>query len=242
VAEVAIGTNTSTSASSITYAAGRAWAQMVNSFASWLGTVLYGSQVIAAGGNDIETSWAAPSVARSWVDGYASAYTRRLLNTGSVDGCSWTGIPGSECNGSWLPEDVYHVSWGSPPAWAVPEIYRTDGRQAQQWYWMARYAVQAHGLDDVVRRLVHAAPRVRDRLLGLNNTVAAGYTQLYNALAQNVGDGADTGRLRPTSPAIPVTATARPDDEDGLTMARARSTNLHTRRPGRPGWFSSALP
>ena len=145
----------------------------------------YGSQVVAAGGNDIETSWASPSAARSWVDGYASVYTQRLLNTGSVDGCSWTGIPGSECNGSWLPEDVYHVSWGSPPAWAVPEIYRTDGRQAQQWYWMARYAVQAHGAT-----MIYAGSSTQRRecgsgCSGLNNTVAAGYTQLYNALAQN---------------------------------------------------------
>ena len=194
VAEVAIGTNTSTSASSITYAAGRAWAQMVNSFASWLRTVLYGSQVIAAGGNDIETSWAAPSVARSWVDGYASVYTRRLLNTGSVDGCSWTGIPGSECNGSWLPEDVYHVSWGSPPAWAVPEIYRTDGRQAQQWYWMARYAVQAHGST-----MLYAGSSTQRRECGTGCSGAQqhGGRRIHAAVQRagsERGDGADTGR------------------------------------------------
>ncbi len=193
VAEVALGTNNSNGASTVTYASGQSWAGLVNSFASWLGTVAYGNQVVAAGSNDIEPGFGDPGPARSWVDGYASVFTRRLVNNGSADGCPTNHIPGStECgtsaHPSWGPEDIYHVSWGSPPAWPLPEIYRTDGAMAQQWYWLARYALQSHGGTMYFTGSTTQWRSCQTRSCsGLNNTVAAGYTQLYNALAQHSG-------------------------------------------------------
>jgi hypothetical protein len=70
VAEVALGTNNSTGSSNVTYASGQAWAQMVNSFATFLGSLAWGNQVFAAGSNDIEPGFGNPGPADSWVDGY----------------------------------------------------------------------------------------------------------------------------------------------------------------------------
>jgi type IV secretory pathway VirB2 component (pilin) len=197
VVEVGIGTNNSTGNSNVTNASGKAWAQMVSSFATWLGTVSYGNQVLAAGANDIEPGFGAAANARAWVDGYASAYTRRLLNNGSADGCPSSHLPGStECgtgtHPEWGPEDIYHVSWGSAPSYPLPQIYLTDSVQAQQWYWLSRYAVSSHGS---AMSFAGSTTQRRDCAgdssctpagqAGTNNTVSAGYTQLYNALAQN---------------------------------------------------------
>ncbi|MFG2169306.1 hypothetical protein [Micromonospora chersina] len=191
VVEVGIGTNNNTGTSYVTSASGKAWAQMVSSFGTWLGTVPYGNQVLAAGANDIEPGFGAAANARAWVDGYASAYTRRLINNGSADGCPSSHLPGStECGtGShpeWGPEDIYHVSWGSPPTYPLPQIYLTNGVQAQQWYWLSRYAVSSHG-----SKMLFAGSATQRRdcadepCSGTDNTPSVGYTQLYNALAQS---------------------------------------------------------
>jgi hypothetical protein len=190
VAEVAVGTNNSTG-SSVTTANGTAWANMVNSFGSWLNTVAYGNQVDAAGANDIEPGFGNPGPARNWVNGYASVNNYRYLNYGSADGCPTGHIPSStECGTStypsWGPEDIYYVSWGAPPAWPLPEIYTTSGSQASQWYWLSRYAVQQHGTPMFYIGSFTQSKACQTRSCpGTNNSPSAGYTQLYNALAQN---------------------------------------------------------
>lgn len=191
IAEVAIGTNNSTGSSNVTYAHGQAWGRMVNDFGSWLSTVSYGKQVRAAGANDIEPGFGNPGPARNWANGYASVYNHRYLNFGSADGCPTNRIPTSTDCGtsefpSWGPEDIYHLNWGSPPAYPLPEIYTTAGSMAQQWYWLSRYSVQNHGtpMRYVGSFTQWRACRTRS-CPGTNNTPSAGYNQLYNALQQH---------------------------------------------------------
>jgi hypothetical protein len=188
IAEVALTTNNSLVT---TTAAGTAWANMVNSFATWLGQNAAGAQVEAAGGNDIEPDFSDPGPARNWVSGYASTFTRRLINTGSADGCPYTHIPSSTDCGtpnhpSWGPEDIYYVSWGASPSWPVPEIYLTDGTMAQQWYYLSLYSVNNHGTPMYYLASATQYRACQHRSCGSgNNSVSAGYTQLYNALAQS---------------------------------------------------------
>lgn len=59
-------------------------------------------------------------------------------------GCPYSGC--SSCNppNGWTLEDIWYVSWGAPPAYPLPEIYRTDGVNADQWYRVALYGVNTH--------------------------------------------------------------------------------------------------
>lgn len=191
VAEVAIGTNNSTGSDDVTAAHGKAWAKMVNNFASWLGTVPYGNQVLAAGANDIEPGFGNPGPARNWVGGYDSVDDRRMLNYGSADGCPTDHIPGpTECGTSdypsWGPDDIYYVSWGAPPAYPLPEIYLTNGNHGQQWYWLSRWAVREHGAPMYYVGSFTQWRACRTRSCpGTNNTPSQGYNDLYNALQQH---------------------------------------------------------
>jgi hypothetical protein len=80
---------------------------------------------------------------RGFIYGYENPVTKtqrwRVFNFGACEGCptadniplqtldTWVGLNG------WKLEDVYHMSWGAAPAWAVPEIYLTNGLHARQW-------------------------------------------------------------------------------------------------------------
>ena len=58
-----------------------------------------------------------------------------MYDYGDAAGCRWSGTTATagNCNNGWRQSDVYHVGWGAPPAYAVPEIYATNGVNAQQW-------------------------------------------------------------------------------------------------------------
>ncbi len=124
-----------------------AWAQMVNNVGTWLSSNGYSSQSSVAGGNDMETGWNTPSVTRAWLDAYDSVNTYSLYNFGDAGGCPQSGTtstPGA-CNNGWNQEDIWYISWGSSPAWPIPQIYRTDGAMANQWQQVSLYAYLAHG-------------------------------------------------------------------------------------------------
>src|SRR5262249_51272426 len=131
----------------VTFGHGQAWAQMVNSVVAWVISQGYSGQVDIAGGSDMEASdatwpttaacgaagklqWAGPQDTRTWVDGYASVHPQRFLyNVGDAGGCPQNGTTAvaGPCNGGWTQEDVWYVSWGSPPSEPLPEIYTTSG-------------------------------------------------------------------------------------------------------------------
>lgn len=131
---------------------GQLWAQTVVEVNSWLISTGYVSQVYAAGANDMELFWATPTLTRAWVDGF-NAYdndTAIYYNYGACEGCpqsyyssigSWTG----GVNYSWHIEDVWYITWGIQPAWAVPEIYLSTGANARQWQTLSKYSAVQKG-------------------------------------------------------------------------------------------------
>lgn len=143
-------------------------------------------------GDDIEPGFSDPGPARSFVDGYTSSYgTIEFANTGSADGCPSNHIPSSTDCGTgaypgWGPADIYHVSWGALPAVPAPEIYREDGTNAQQWYWLDRWSVSTQGLSTGFFSSTTQYDSCKTRTCdGTGNSYGTGYTQLYNALQQS---------------------------------------------------------
>lgn len=123
---------------------------MVNRVNDWISSPpTYAGRETAWGASDIETGWASAAASRDWVNGYDSANNWRFLNFGDAGGCP----PYGSCNNGWTQEDVWFVSYGSAPAWPLPEIYclkctgssDTRGGNARQWQQISRYGYDAHG-------------------------------------------------------------------------------------------------
>lgn len=168
---------------SVSYAHGKAWAEMVNSVNNWFQTECPEScngQVSAAGANDIELAWSSPNAAIDWIDGYDSANSYPMINFGAAEGCP------NACGGggyTWTKDQVWKVH-NSGPVYALPEIYLNDGRNAQQWYQMSLYAKQTYGkpYDFIgVMTTYGACQQVSDSSCPLiDNTPTEGWTQLYD--------------------------------------------------------------
>ena len=140
-----MGTNNSLTTTS---AAGEAWGNAVDTVSGWLRSnpedtaYKYAQNVRVVGGSDLEQNYSSGSAARSWASGYANASNIRFYNYGTCSGCP---PAGGTPNGGWSLEDVYTVSWGSPNAWPLPEIYATSGINAYQWSRLAEWGVSEHG-------------------------------------------------------------------------------------------------
>jgi hypothetical protein len=160
---------------------GRAWAQMVNSVVSWISQKGYGSQLDVAGASDMELNWNTASATRAWANGYDSSDMRGYFNYGDAAGCP----PYGSCNNGWTQEDVWFVSYGSPPAFPLPEIYTTNGSMAAEWYRLSLYGYTAHGRAMWIpgeMTQYQACIDSGNTCAGTNNTPAAGWTQLYSKL------------------------------------------------------------
>lgn len=168
---------------SVTYGHGREWARMVNSVNHFFNnqcTDGCNGQVSAMGANDIELAWSSPTDAINWLDGYDSENLYPLINFGAAEGCP------NACGGGgyyWTREQVWRVQ-NSGPVYALPEIYLNDGRNAEQWYQMSLYALQAHGkpYDFIgVMTTYGACQQYPDSVCPyIDNTPQEGWTQLYD--------------------------------------------------------------
>ena len=180
---VAAGTNNYGSGLSAGH--GVAWGSMVNSINSWIQNNGYSSQVSAASGSDIELAWSTPASAEAWLgsSGYGSTAKWANYNYGDCQGCPpYSGMP----NG-WTQYHVWYVSWGLTFAYAVPEIYATNGANANEWQRISLYGYQYHGGQVVFLGSFTQSKACAD--VGgctspccTNNTPSQGFTQLYNAL------------------------------------------------------------
>lgn len=181
---LALGTNNSGNPAYGGYSGGQAWADVVNSVASWNNAQGYDRnyRVYVAGANDIEPGFGGPATARDWVDGYSSRASVPFYNYGSADGCPYAGASWSGCNNGWTPSDVLYVSAGTSHARALPEIY-TPTSQASQWQKISELGVQT-GLGQVK----FAGAMTQNTACGLtscpgtNNTPQQGWTALWNVL------------------------------------------------------------
>jgi hypothetical protein len=190
---LAVGTNNSGPQEQITNEHGRAWAQMVNDLNTWIASPpSYADKLSAKGAIDIEPDFNDSVVTRAWADGYTSAFegSSFYYNFGSCDGCPFTGCPDCIPNNGWTQEDVWYVSWGATAAFPLPEIYLTNGVNADQWYHMSIYAVTNHYsrmyfVGSLTQwQACHVDPATAEdcKIRGIDNTPAAGWQQLYDAL------------------------------------------------------------
>lgn len=186
---VAVGTNNYPGAynPSVTYAHGQAWALMVNQINDWILQKGYFAQVQAVGANDIELSWNYPGPTIDWVNGYDAANQYDLYNFGAIPGCPYIASPNAQCGTYpylWTREQVWYVSFGSRPIYPLPEIYLTNGVNAQQWYLMSVYSVTAHGLPMDFKGVMttYQACLQRGGCSGIDNPPASGWNQLNNIL------------------------------------------------------------
>lgn len=135
---LSIGTNNS--GSTVTYAAGQAWANLVNAVSSTV-SANWG-QVIVHGANDIEP-WGSYANVLNWANGYSANTGATYLNFGSADGCSQTSYANNGCNNGWNTYDEWNISWGLARAVVSPEIYYNS--QASQWWRISQYGYYNQG-------------------------------------------------------------------------------------------------
>jgi hypothetical protein len=109
------------------------WGQMVNLLASWVVNQGYAGQVDVAAGNNIESGFNGFATTRLWIDGYASVAERYIYNIGAAYG--------------YTQDNLWYLSWGSPPAQPFPQIYNASN--ASQWAHLSLYGVQHHN-DSVI--------------------------------------------------------------------------------------------
>jgi len=177
---------------SVTYGHGQAWARMVNSINDWFEAKGYIRQVRAVGASDMELGWNSPTVTKNWVNGYVSEARYELYNFGDAAGCPDT-EPNSDrviCRPNnlyqWYQADVYYISWAALLAFPAPQIYRTDGKQARQWWSISLYGYKygEYGPMEFVASLTQyqACQQSQRGCPGTDNTPEQGWTQLWNAL------------------------------------------------------------
>jgi hypothetical protein len=174
----------------VTYGHGQAWARMVNQVNDWFVNVCARScdgQVDAVGASDIELDWAPYETTLDWLVGYDSANGSPLYNFGAIPGCPYLASPGANCGGGYTKEQVWMVTYGLSPVWPLPEIYRTDGVNAQQWYLMSVYSYTAHGvkMQFIGPMSQYQACLQRGGCNSINNTPQQAWTQLYTLLNED---------------------------------------------------------
>lgn len=128
---------------------GAAWANMVNDVNAWYAQQGLFHQVQAYAASDMELGWNGPGWTRAWLDAYDGSNQYPMLHFGDAAGCPYDERPYLNCGTSsypeWESEDVWYISWGSPPALPLPLIYLTNGIHAKQWAFLSQYGVAQHG-------------------------------------------------------------------------------------------------
>jgi hypothetical protein len=178
VLTLVLGTNNSLYG--VDWTGGTAWGQLIASVAAQNQTNGYNSQVVIAGGNDMEPDWDSAPDTEAWVNGYAAATTAPLFNYGSADGCPTDSAATASCSNGWTQYDVWYVSWGALPAHALPEIY--DSVNAGQWAMVGLYASQSQPGSG---ELLFSGPLDTYPLWNPSNTAAEAWAQLSEDLASN---------------------------------------------------------
>jgi hypothetical protein len=146
-AEVVVGTNNQGAYEN--YAHGAHWSQMVLDLRNYIQQQGFGSRESVFGGSDIEMAWSQPGPVNDWINGYESiSGYPSYIDFGDAEGMSFdvwyydsngvghAGCPtcGQSPTNGWLEDNVWNAAWGANAAYPFPEIYRTDGVNASQWY------------------------------------------------------------------------------------------------------------
>ncbi len=169
--------------STISNAGGKAWADRVNTANDYVRSNY--NQVYVLGAADLEPGFGSDTQMRAFVDGYNTNHDTSLLDYGSADGCSTTGVP-SSCNNGWSAGDVWYAAWGGANL-PFPEIYTESGSQAKQWKYLSLWSVQNKGypLTFFGALTQHKACDQRGGCSGTDNPSAEGWQQLYDQIKGN---------------------------------------------------------
>jgi hypothetical protein len=193
---VAVGTNNNPNFGGLSADHGIRWARMINDLNDWIDRVPYYSlKLTARGANDIELAFAPAWQTRLWVEGYVITYQipSNYYNFGACEGCVTTGTICPDLPNDWDCDDVYYVSYGAPPAWPIPEIYLTNGVNAEQWAWMSRWALQNPSIQRPIYFLGSLtqwqACQTNPPCNGTDNRPEQGWAQLYEELNPSPGCG-----------------------------------------------------
>lgn len=181
-ADLLLGLGTSNYGSHVTYAHGRAWGEMVETANRWASRSGVASRVTFNGADDIEPGFGGPKHARDWVHGYESATSWRYVDFGSLDGCP---PAGRWCLGRWTMEDAWYVAWGAAPAWPLPEIYASNGINAEQWFHLGMYSILRHHSQMRFAGVMTqrgACAQAHDPCRGINNRPGQAWAQLTRRL------------------------------------------------------------
>lgn len=177
---------------------GRNWAGMINDLNAWGVTLGYSSQILFAGAIDIEWGqdsdgvyrWNTPYVTRGWTDAFdgndngSSIY----FNYGACVGCPTSPSLIWQYNSSlpWTQADVWYMSWGAEPAFAIPEIYSNNGVLARQWSAVSKYGSLYLGsriiFSGAMTQMQACQQRGGTECITLDNTPAEGWLQLVKAV------------------------------------------------------------
>ncbi len=223
---------------------GVAWANMVNGVNSYFINQGYSGQVLAVGANDIELSWNTPAISKAWINGYNSAHKYDWYNFGTLDGCATRSWPNyASCGNGWTRDDAWYATYGTAPAWPLPEIYLENGVNAQQWALLSLYSKMYKGYTFEfvgVFTQMQACTQSPGQCTGVNNSPSDGWTQLYNELNSDPRtadippwstdikwwDGAITGPIVPTTKTIIDSPPVEITESFYQTLADTLLTNL----------------
>jgi hypothetical protein len=194
---------------------GAAWGQMIEDLHDWLINEQctmdefyvpcnYRRQITVVGASDIE-DWGEienystgeleqvkPESARAWADAYSeSAPTKPYINYGNCSNCE------TDCGNPdypWCNDHYWYLSWGNKNAWPLPEIYREDGRNAEQWQALSKYSATCTNNCEPENTLFHTPIFFRGSLTqegccdrrdcepGTANPPKDGWEQLFDEL------------------------------------------------------------
>jgi hypothetical protein len=199
---------------------GRAWGTMLFNLLDWLFvhpckgapslTCNFSSRFYVGGAMDIE-DWNGHGLqtqTTAWLNAYLGAsHEQPFYNYGTCENCpsnSPSQPPNTYTNTAYL-DYLWYVSYGAAPTvWAIPEIYNSSGSHALQWYNLSRYAAVCTNCPSASQggySIWYAGTLTQWQRCkqvpsqcsqGTDNSPAAGWQQLYNAL------NADPLTLQPT--------------------------------------------
>jgi hypothetical protein len=131
-------------------------------WAAMLDLIEPADDVTVLGGTDLEPGWGAYPAAAAWVESFRAA-GKVLVSNASADGCPRAGL-GGRCANGWTVDGLAGLVWGGDGL-ALPQIYRHDGVQAEQWGVLARSWDAAGGAVRFAGAMtqVRACEQVRNR-------------------------------------------------------------------------------
>ena len=160
----------------------------------WWSAAGYHSQVDAAGATDIEPSGGTVGITKAWLDGCDASGGSIYYNFGSADGCPTSGANATpdSCAGNWDQSDLWRISWGLSPAFAVPEIYAAN--LSKQWQQISKYGTLGEGSRIIFRGSLTQKGACNQSGCGsFDYTAAEGWNQFHDDL-----NGATATELHPT--------------------------------------------